>query len=152
MTFKQYLKEEFYNSFKHSLGTMTDVYKNPTRGEISELRKSLSQVYTTPLRFGLTAKPSRYDIRGLIVGKDLYIWGGDDLHETMSKKLNYFGAQVVPLYLDPINNSVELSTIMMTGHGFTSLSWYEDQDYIVDLIKKCKPLKAVMGNYQLSTV
>lgn len=77
MKFERYLKEEYHDSYKVS-GMIFDVYKNPTKSELSELKKFGMRGY----RFVVDAK-----------NKDFYIFDSELTHsyalEHIFKGFNY---------------------------------------------------------------
>jgi hypothetical protein len=130
--FSDFITEEFYNTFRHKTGRLSEVFKNPTSDEIADIMAKLPRT-------------SYLDIKGLLIGDDFYIWTGEHLHEDMAKSLNFYGSDIIPLYPEPHRHKVFVSTTMMHGHGFTTLSWEHQKKQIIKTVKNHPALKVLGG-------
>jgi len=143
VTFKAYLNEATFKTLRVADDTI-EVLRNPTSKEYQELIKDLK---TKP--YYVAGRP---DVRGFISDGHLFLWAGNKLHDQMARVIEVFGRQAIPIYLIPGEKSVLVSTIMMTGQGYTTLDYHTDEDFIVHTIKKNKALKGILGSFSLSTI
>jgi len=127
LTFKTFLKEEYFTALKGTGGMTVEIFKNPKKDEFSEIRKLDDEV-----RGWLNPETG-----------DTYMWASGYIeHEVVASKNKLPTSTWIPFYIYP-GNRLEVSSYSLPNH----YNFYvkKDFDFIINTMKKNKNLQSLIG-------
>lgn len=123
MSFKDYLEEEYYNTYKLQ-GKTIEIFLNPSSSE---------------------PKNNPKEVRAILDKKgDLFAWDGetDIIHEPMIRRLNKENSNTIPLFIYPRKKVVDISFIDYDPSILTQ----QEVDRIKQIVKNNDKLIRYMNN------